>query len=304
MLDLLLKSVRTRVPGDCPFCYDNVELITPQSKIRHAGLYTGFGEEIISFPNISPYMVDHHLTIFADHVTDLGELTGNDIVNYIASGHQLASNFDSQGAAGIVDFLNWGYEAGGSKRHPHAHRGKFVDMNHFYLQSKRAKNIQRLNGEGSAMMKELMESIREKDIFAFENEHIFVYAVWAPRYPNHVEVFFKKVGNVLDYCGPDAKEVPKDLRTAAESMLGIFHVLQSLGATDINMALHQSSFSGEPQDLIMQAEIFQRNDHSYGALEAAMLGYVIPTIPEKTAKAIRDHYARPYTKASSLNHHP
>ena len=274
--------------ADCPFCPHNIEQETPKPKIRHAELYTPSGREVVSIPNISLFTNDHLLTIFADHIKDLRDLTYTDMINIFGSGYQLALNLRSQGRTGIIDFLNWGKQSGGSVAHPHSQRGSISDMDEFYNLSLKARIVRSLDGTGYDIMDAMIQKIREeyRELVAFENNHIFVHAVWAPRYPHHVQVFFKNVGNILDLD-------PRDVRISAESMLGIFHALRNQGVTDLNMVVHQSSFSGEPRGLRMHAEIYQRNGFQYGAGESGQLVHVIPTLPEATALAIRNHYQKP-----------
>ena len=296
-LDVNLEWWRKKELANCPFCPQNIATKTPEPRFYHEGLETNLGERVISVPNISSAMGEHLVTVFGDHFIDLSQLTYRDMVNIFLSGYQIARDYKNHGAVGIHDFINFGKSAGGTKEHPHSQRGEIRDIDSFYRESEKARIFRDLNGEGGKLMYQLITYIRQSPLAIFENDHIFIYAAWAPRYPHHIEVIFKNpngpnAGNYLDFNR-------NDLEIAARSMLGIFHALRGLEVTELNFALHQSSFIGEqksePKDFRMQAEIIPTSGYVQGALEKKKL-YIIPTIPEITAAAIRDHYNQQISK--------
>ena len=76
-------------------------------------------------------------------------------------------------------------------------------------------------------------------------------------------------------------------------MLGVIHGLRiHRGVTAINLVLYQSNFNCEKNGFRMRAVINPRNKNNIGGLEIGQGVYVIPTIPEETAMALRKHYGR------------
>lgn len=291
-IDVLLSSImeqrEAKEKANCVFCYPIVEQRTPMPRLHHEGLYTPSGKPVISFPNINPFEPNHLLTVFADHATDLAELDYIDMKNYFLSGQQLAQKFRDEGRVGMVDFMNWGPDAAASVKHPHAQRGTIIEgMRSRYRQSRQADLFQSLNSSGTNPMEKMMGIIRDHytKLFVFENEHIFVYVAFAPSYPDQTEVIFKKGGDLLDFSR-------SDLEIAAKSMLGVIHGLRRhRGVTDINLVLHQSDFNNGHNGYMMMAVINPRNKNKVGGIEIGQGVYVIPTLPEATAEALRKHYA-------------
>ena len=289
-LDLYLEGKRVD-KKNCVFCPDNIYTKTPSPRITHQDLRTSSGNQVISVPNISPFMQEHLVTAFAGHIGKLSDLTYQDMDSYMLSVFQIARDYENRGAVGMHSFFNLGQEAGGSVIHLHTHNGLVNDTKIFYLENERASIFQGLNGTGYFMTTKLMDALKDKGLTIFENDHVFIYAAWAPRYPHQVEVFFRnprdatRGGNVLEFD-------PEDLRVASRSLLGVYHALGDLGVTDLNTALHQSPFKDGPAGYRMQAEFTPRNLATHGGAETTKKFYVSPTLPEETAKFMRGHFNR------------
>ena len=133
-------------------------------------------------------------------------------------------------------------------------------------------------------MDRMMDIIRSGDLHVFENEHIFVWAVYSPTSPDQTEVIFKNAGNILDFYS-------QELMIAAKSMLGVIHGLRLYrGVTDINLSLYQSNFNSGGNGFRMRAVIDPRNKNQAGAFEVRHRVYVVPTVPEETARELKKHY--------------
>lgn len=290
-LDSLLQQiVQQRAEYErkrCVFCPENLEQMTPTPRIYHQGLTTESGAQVVSFPNIRSFMPGHTLTVFADHQTDIGNLSYRDITNYFRSGRELAYRFRAEGANGIVDFMNWGPDAAASVRHPHAQRGQLIrGMESHYRQMQQSRYFHSVDGDTSRLMENAMDIIRSKypQLHVFENDHILVFTPFAPIHPDQTEVIFKRASNILDFT-------ESDLEIASRSMLGVIHGLRTYrGVTDINLVLHQSDFNNGNNGFRMRAVISPRNKNKHGGLEVGQGVYVVDTPPEATAEALRRHY--------------
>ena len=60
--------------------------------------------------------------------------------------------------------------------------------------------------------------------------------------------------------------------------------------TDINLVLYQSDFLNDNNGFRMRAILNPRNKNKAGGIEVGQEVYIIPTLPETTAEALRKHY--------------
>ncbi|MBI2658616.1 hypothetical protein HYX05_00755 [Candidatus Woesearchaeota archaeon] len=290
-LEHILLLAKQKGSSECNFCYQNIGAKTPKP-VTHQNLYTPSGRQVVSIPNIRPLLHDHHLTIFTDHILDLEQLTFEDVVNYFSSLYQLAWNFRSLGAVGIIDYMNFGKEAGASEAHPHAHRGRILTIGEFQRENRMAQIMMNSGVDGHQLMEDLMSIIKNarRDLYIFDNDQIFVHAMHAPIYPHHTNVIFKGRGNILDYWGNDPTQMPDELVVAARSFLGIFHGLRQMGVTAVGMRTHQSTFKGEPYGFMMQTEIYRRSNHMQGSYDTTGGVVAVPTHPTQTASLLHKYF--------------
>lgn len=285
--------------SSCPFCPYNLQEQAkrhgPTYLIRHRDIngqpmLTDQGNPVLSFPNAVPYLPQHTITVFADHGIGLENLTLRALANNFKAGYQLAREFEKDGAAGVIDIVNFGILSGASVVHSHGHTGSIPKgkdetlsfYNEFYPYARKFK-------DNDDVMERLIEYIQNKhpELIILDKPYIFIYAAWAPKYPHHVEVIYRKAARITDLS-------PEDVDIAGTSLAGIFDKLGKMGVRDVNRVLHQGPFNDELRGFRMRVEIYNRNGQRDGAGEAAGLFRVINTMPEETAKIFREHYSQPF----------
>lgn len=281
----------------CPFCYPNLEKVTPKPRKMHNNCLTIEDPEfklakmpestVISVPNLYPFTVPHWVTIFAKHKPDLRELNFQDIFNYIESGYEIAKEITSiEGVDGMWDIINWGPDAAASQPHPHAQRGGIATM----MITEIDREIEKCTDAKKYLMDDpfehYMNRIRQSPLFGFENEYILVHAPFAPKFPHSIDIICKKkIGNILELNDYDRKII-------AHSMLGVFHLLYNrCGVRDLNVVTHQTRFNSKnDSNYHLHWHFMPRNLNKLGGVEINLSNFVVAVFPEKTAEEIRKHY--------------
>ncbi|MFH0831376.1 MAG: hypothetical protein V1886_00705 [archaeon] len=291
------QSEEKKKRDKCPFCYPNLEKVTPNPKKMHnSGLTIEDSEfklakmpesKVISVPNLYPFTVPHWVTIFAKHKPDLQELNFQDIFNYIESGYEIAKEIKFiEGVDGMWDIINWGPEAAASQPHPHAQRGGIATM----MITEMDREIEKCTAAKKYLMDDpfehYMNRIRQSALFGFENEHILIHAPFAPKFPHSIDIICKrKAGNILDLNEHERKVI-------AHSMLGVFHLLYNrCGVRDLNVVTHQTRLNSKNEsDYHLHWHFMPRNLNKLGGVEINLNNFVVSVFPEATAKEIKTHY--------------
>lgn len=274
----------------CRFCYPNVEIVTPEPRIKYDGLLIPEFGNVISFPNLFPFDRDHKLIIFTSHKISLNELNFRDMVNYFEGIYEMAK-FYRDNYGGMACFMNWGPDAAASQEHPHIQTTGIKAQNYFRHtgMGREFEVCTQLREQYSKNPYEIfMDIMRKSPCFIFENGEIFAYAGFAPRHPDEVDVIFKGVSNILELDTPERR------RIAAESVLGVFHALYNKrNVTSLNVVLHQSPFGVTYNDTCFQMHLHMipRNKNHHGGGEKGRCFNVVDTYPEQTAAALRAHYS-------------
>ena len=262
--------------SSCDFCKPRVYSETAVPKIHHGG------QQIVTAPNLFPFISPHFVTMFAGHKTSLEDLTSEDIANYLSSGMALARRLQDEGCNGMWDFINWGAAAGGSQPHPHSQRGglynrmiSLMDKECGALRDRKTA----LNGEDPFEV--YMDLVRKSPMLIYEDDDVFVFAPYAPRFTDQVDIFTKKKDRcVSNYLELDAKIIPS-ISKAMAAVLGDLSTKR--GVTDLNVETHQARFNGS-EDYRMHWHIYPRKSAIAG-MELNDI-YIVSAYPEDTARAL------------------
>lgn len=275
-------------PNKCIFCLPQIYEKTPTPRKEHSKLisFSNPNEKTISVPNLYPFSYPHWVTVFPVHKPDLRYLDYEDLVNYFESGYEIATEIKKlNGIVGMWDIINWGKAAGASQEHPHAQRGgiceKMITDSDTEMQAYTESKL-RLRNEDP--FEEYMDAIRNSNLYGWENDYLFIYAPFAPKMSDEVQMILKpkEIRNILDLDEDSRKNISK-------CMLGVFHVLrEKRGVTDLNVIMHQQRFD-QKDNYRINWHIIPRNKSLWGGMEMNN-HYVVDVYPETTAQEIRNHY--------------
>jgi len=283
-----IKSEPTS-PEDCVFCPHLVNTNTPEPRIVHGNLRTISGKEILSMPNLYPFSGNHYVTVFGDHYQDIGEVGYSDLENFFFSTCEIGNELRKKGSKGMWGLINFGREAGASQSHPHAQSGKkprmpgtLEDREMFAVDYiAYTKNLD--------PFEEYIKIMRDSPYVIFENDHVFITAPFAPKFPDQVDIIPKqRIRNVVELEDNKDDESKKLL---IGSILGVFHALRKRrGVTDLNVVIHQNNFDPNGSHYRLHFHIMPRNKNRLGGLEVGFGMNVVGVDPTLTAKEIREHY--------------
>ncbi len=270
-------------PDKCPFCAHNIAMKTPVNRrIYHNQ------PGIVSVSNLYPYIAPHYVTIFKrKHTADFKDLTEKNIQTYLTTGKELAEIFkekNDNGIDGMWDFINWGPKSGASQPHAHAQRGGMYPLV-VSLMDRERKALKRrkadLNGQDPFDV--YINAAKEGKLSIYEDKHVYIFAAYAPRFTNQVDVITKKKNGkvVSNYLELDAVTI----RSIAK---GVVQVLQGM-ATVLNIAnlsieAHQARFAGD-EDYRLHWHIYTR-ESVIGGMELNDM-YAVSSYPENTAEMLR-----------------
>ncbi|MBI5148479.1 hypothetical protein HZA33_02250 [Candidatus Pacearchaeota archaeon] len=281
----------------CFFCPGKIFQVTPTPRRIHGGLVTfkedGVAQQVITVPNLYPFAKPHWVTVFSYHKPDLRSLTYDDMVNYFESSYEIGKEIkeDKENCSvGFWAIINWGELAGASQPHPHGQEGgicekMITDSDKEIL----AYQDARRRFSTSDPFELYLDKIRDSELYGWENDHLFIYAPFAPRMSDQVNMVLKpsmiggrNIRTILDLEKGERENISK-------CMLGVFHVLrEKREVTDLNVILHQQRFNGE-DNYRVNWHIYPRNKSLWGGMEMNN-HYVVDVYPETTAAAIRNHY--------------
>ena len=174
--------------SSCDFCKPRIYLETAVPKIHHGD------QQIVTAPNLFPYISPHFVTMLTnEHKPNLEDLTEEDIATYPFTGIELAHRLQEEGCDGMWDFINWGAVAGGSQPHPHSQRGGLYKLMRTLMDRESGVLRDRkneLNGEDPFEV--YTRLARNSPLLVYEDDDVFVFAPYAPRFTDQVDVFTKK----------------------------------------------------------------------------------------------------------------
>ena len=209
------------------------------------------------------------------------ELTSDDIANYLSSGVELARRLQAEGCAGMWDFINWGACAGASQSHPHSQRGGIYSKTRS-LMDKEAEALRNRKAEldGKDPFEFYMDLIRDSPLLIHEDDDVFVFAPYAPRFTDQVDIFTKTDRRVSNYLELDEKAVA----SISKAMSAVLRDLGTKrGITDLNVETHQARFNGS-EDYRMHWHIYPRMS-TIASMELNDM-YIVSAYPEDTAQAL------------------
>lgn len=273
---------RGDVPVDsssCDFCKPRIYLETAVPKIYHSD------QQIVTAPNLFPYISPHFVTMFTNaHKPNLEDLTEQDIAIYLSTGVELAHKLQEEGRNGMWDFINWGATAGGSQPHPHSQRGGLYRLMRT-LMDKEAEALRDRKSElhGEDPFEVYMELARNCLLSVYEDDGVFVFAPYAPRFTDQVDVFTKK----KDKCVSNYLELDeKSIAPISKAMVAVLRGLRTKrGVTDLNVETHQARFGGS-EDYRIHWHIYPRKSLIAG-MELNDI-YIVSAYPEDTARALAE----------------
>jgi len=262
---------------DCDFCKPRVYLETAVPKIHHGE------QQFVTAPNLFPYISPHFVTIFTnEHRPNLEDLTQNDVATYLSTGREIAHKLREYGLNGMWDFINWGATAGGSQPHPHAQRGGFYRLMRT-LMDKEAEALEKRKNElkGKDPFEFYMELARNGQLLVHEDDDVFVFAPYAPRFTDQVDILTKRKNKtVSNYLELEDGMIDSISRVMAD-------VLRKLrterNVTDLNIETHQARFD-DNKDYRMHWHIYPRKSLIAG-MELNDI-YIVSAYPEDTARAL------------------
>ncbi len=268
------KGEKTR---DCDFCKPRVYLETPVPKIYHTK------EQTITVPNLFPYISPHFVTILTnEHRPNLEDLTESDIANYLSTGREIAHKLKEDGQDGMWDFINWGATAGGSQPHPHAQRGGLYRL----MRTLMDKELEALQKRRDKLKDKdpfefYIELARNSPLLIYEDDNIFIFAPYAPRFTDQVDILTKRKDKIVsNYLGLEDEMI----NFVSRGMTDILRRLRTeRGVTDLNVETHQARFNGS-NNYRMHWHIYPRKS-LIGGMELNDI-YIVSAYPEDTAKAL------------------
>ncbi len=270
-------------PDKCPFCAHNIAMKTPVNKrVYHSQ------PGIVSVSNLYPYIAPHYVTIFKrKHTADFKDLTEKNIQTYLMTGKELSELFkekEENGIDGMWDFINWGPKSGASQPHAHAQRGGLYPLVVSLMDREReALKRRKQDLHGKDPFEVYISAAKEGKLTIYEDKYVYIFAAYAPRFTNQVDVITKKKNGkvVSNYLELDTVMI----RSIAK---GVVHVLQGM-ATELNIAnlsieAHQARFVGD-EDYRLHWHIYSR-ESVIGGMELNDM-YAVAAYPEKTAEILR-----------------
>ena len=245
--------------GSCDLCEPRIYEETSPPHIRVPGEPTA-----LIFPNLCPFIPPHYMTVFdmTTHRPDLKNVRERDMEIFLKTGKQVAhilsddKEFQRRNGIGMFDFINWGLMSGASEVHVHAQRGGvYVWMKDEHWTWDEVLSPIRMRKESEAVRKRqkdlggkdpfehYMEIVRTAGEWFFEDDHVFVFAPYAPFFSDQIDVFTKGNGGVVhNYLELDEKA----MQSIAYGMTKTLRVLRSeRGVTDLNVLTHQGMFEEE-----------------------------------------------------------
>lgn len=284
----------------CGFSTDNpkkegLDYTTGIPKIFHKG-------GAISVPNLCPYIHPHFVTILTrehdlSRHPSLEDITVEMMENFLGSGRELVQNhimryfnpnkvglFD---IVGMWDFINWGIKAGGTQPHPHAQRGALYGIMKPLM--KKEYDILHEHHTDKDPFEELLEFVREQSLMIYEDDHVAVFAPFAPRFTDQVDIVTKKSKGFKFVTHGYENLLEDDVKAIASPLARTLNLLgQKRGVQNANILTHQSYFSPEYKDYRMHWHICPR-DSLIGGMELNDL-YVVSVYPEYTAEVLRKSF--------------
>lgn len=271
-----LEDKNRKTKEDCDFCKLRVYLETAVPKIYHEK------QNVISAPNLFPYISPHYITIFINsHKPDLVDLTENDLATYLSTGKEIAQRLKEEGLDGMWDIINWGSVSGGPQPHPHAQRGGLYKLIRTSADRESEAIEKRKNDLGEDPFEFYMKLARENNLLIYENDEAFVFAPFASRFTDQIDVLLKRNGKVTsNYLGLENKAI----NSISKAMAGVINKLRTeRGVTDLNIETHQARFNSTG-DYRMHWHIYPRKSAIAG-MELNDI-YIVSAYPEDTARAL------------------
>lgn len=274
---------KEEVPSDrssCDFCKPRIYLETPVPKIHHGR------QQIVTVPNLFPFISPHYVTVFSDeHKPNLEDLTERDIAIHLSTGKELAYKIREEGYDGMWDFINWGATAGGSQPHAHSQRGGLYKLMRSLMDKEsEALNERKRELKGKDPFEVYMELARDSPLLIQEDDNVFIFAPFAPRFTDQVDIFTKK---------RNGRPIPNYLELEEDDILsisrGMVKALKKLGTkrgiTDFNVETHQARFRGD-DNYRMHWHVYPRKSLIAG-MELNDI-YIVSAYPEHTARALAE----------------
>ncbi|HLC53968.1 MAG TPA: hypothetical protein VJK03_05485, partial [Candidatus Nanoarchaeia archaeon] len=247
----------------------------------------------VTFANQYPTVIPHYVTVFTkNHAPDLNDIGEDDLKGYFSSGRDIALLLKKEGHSGMWDFINWGLGAGGTQPHPHAQRGAL----HKLATTHADQEWQSIKRHRIVLNKDpfqwYFDSIRDSNLFIYENDTVFIAASFAPRFPDQVDVYMKR-----DVCH-FGELFPDEAKVLATDVSRLFRGLRNLsyavgGKTlskeirNLNFITHQSRFNHDGQ-YRLHWHIYPR-ESLIGGTELSGL-YASATYPENVTMSLRPYF--------------
>jgi galactose-1-phosphate uridylyltransferase len=276
---------RTEENKDCIFCKPKSYYALSVPAVNHREV------DVISVPNRFPSIIPHYVTIFSNkHKTDLAEIDFDDMFNYLRSGKDLAMEFASQGLEGMIDYINWGVDAGGTQPHAHSQRqGIYAGT-----RGEADKEIKAIENRaidlGMNPFDWYMSKVRDSGLFVFEDKEIFISAPFAPKFNNQIDIVTKNSKNYLDMDEKTMFAIAGGMALVLSTMrrFSYEHNGEVIPAeiTNINVVNHQTRFAHSSQNYRMHWHIYPRMSRIGGTELQGFYG--ISLYPEETARALRN----------------
>lgn len=257
---------------------------TPEPRIYFPSLEIE-GYVPVSVPNLYGYSFLGRVNCFTSHEKKhLPLMTQADIRNYILITIENARKLNGLGIKRMFSLINVGKIAGNSQPHPHSQDGALtngVDSTDFdELQRYKAYKKQVKDPFG-----EYMDRVRNSPLFGFQNESAMVFAQFAPKYPDELEVM--ACSNVGNFCELDNRTVDGLTEILSRS---ISFLNSKRGVDALNVVAHQKPF-GDKSNYRLHFHISPRDKNIHGGLEVGFGNYIVDTYPEQTARELRAYHA-------------
>lgn len=261
---------------DCVFCKDNVFEMTPNFDKKKKFVL----ESTVLFPNAYPYSKNHLIIVpnYRQHVRYIKDISILDFVNSFLILKEYIAEMQIREDSYIYINLNRGYYAGASQ--DHLHFQVIIEENptvyHNILIEKSKEYFYRYN---RFFLEDLVKFEKEnKERFIYEGKMISFISSFAPFRNNEVFGISKTFG-ILTL--PD-----ESLRLFAEELYKFLLAYESI-VDNYNLTIMDVSFVRDSKALPF-IRILQRNKNDIGYLELLHLEYVVSTLPEDTAKILRE----------------
>ncbi len=271
------KTFLGNTKEDCDFCKPRVYLETAVPKIHYGE------QQFVTAPNLFPYISPHFVTIFTnEHKPNLEDLTRSDVATYLSTGREIAYQLREDGQDGMWDFINWGATAGGSQPHPHAQRGGLYRLMRTLMDKEAEALEKRKEGlEGKDPFEVYMELARKGQLSIYEDDDVFVFAPYAPRFTDQIDILTKKKDKIVS----NYLEIGDGMiDSLSDVMVDTLRKLRTeRGVSDLNVETHQARFCGS-SDYRMHWHIYPRKSLIAG-MELNDI-YIVSAYPEDTAKTL------------------